>query len=168
MLHPEAEQKRKDGDRPDRVEGRIESLIQGGARIDRSFLTPAGLCFVVALVGWLVGRLNSWQSQIQPSPIGNRPLRIFSERGISHGSYRHRLTPHRSQRTLLIPVLCGGRKRGGLGVRHTISHVMAVFAASYDFRTRSHISFSRNFLLTTGRRFAATLGRLCSQRVVRR
>ena len=32
MIHPEAEQKRKDGDRPDRVEGRIESLIQGRMR----------------------------------------------------------------------------------------------------------------------------------------
>ena len=32
MIHPEAEQKRKDGDRPDRVEGRIESLIQGKMR----------------------------------------------------------------------------------------------------------------------------------------
>ena len=29
MIHPEAKQKRKDGDRWDRVEGRIESLIQG-------------------------------------------------------------------------------------------------------------------------------------------
>ena len=28
MIHPEAEQKRKDGDRPDRVEGLIESRIQ--------------------------------------------------------------------------------------------------------------------------------------------
>ena len=32
MIHPEAEQKRKDGDRPDRVEGLIESLIQGARR----------------------------------------------------------------------------------------------------------------------------------------
>ena len=32
MIHPEAEQKRKDGDRPDRVEGRIESLIEGRMR----------------------------------------------------------------------------------------------------------------------------------------
>ena len=32
LIHPEAEQKRKDGDRPDRVEGRIESLIQGKMR----------------------------------------------------------------------------------------------------------------------------------------
>ena len=32
MIHPEAEQKRKDGDRPDRVEGRIESRIQGKMR----------------------------------------------------------------------------------------------------------------------------------------
>ena len=29
MIHTETEQKRKDGDRQDRVEGRIESLIQG-------------------------------------------------------------------------------------------------------------------------------------------
>ena len=28
MIHVEAEQKRKDGDRPDRVEGLIESRIQ--------------------------------------------------------------------------------------------------------------------------------------------
>ena len=35
MIHPEAEQKRRDGDRPDRVEGRIESLIQGRRQIDR-------------------------------------------------------------------------------------------------------------------------------------
>ena len=32
MIHVEAEQKRKDGDRWDRVEGRIESLIQSRAR----------------------------------------------------------------------------------------------------------------------------------------
>ena len=32
MIHPEAQQKRKDGDRPDRVDGRIESLIQGARR----------------------------------------------------------------------------------------------------------------------------------------
>ena len=32
MIHVEAEQKRKDGDRPDRVEGRIESLLQSRAR----------------------------------------------------------------------------------------------------------------------------------------
>ena len=32
MIHPEAEQKRKDGDRPDRVEGLIESRIQGKMR----------------------------------------------------------------------------------------------------------------------------------------
>ena len=32
MIHPEAEQKRKDGDRPDRVEGLIESLIQVAMR----------------------------------------------------------------------------------------------------------------------------------------
>ena len=32
IIHPEAEQKRKDGDRPDRVEGRIESLIEGRMR----------------------------------------------------------------------------------------------------------------------------------------
>ena len=32
MIHPEAEQKRQDGDWPDRVEGRIESLIQGRMR----------------------------------------------------------------------------------------------------------------------------------------
>ena len=32
MIHPEAEQKRKDGDRPDRVEGLIESRIQNRMR----------------------------------------------------------------------------------------------------------------------------------------
>ena len=32
MIHPEAEQKRKDGDRPDRVEGLIESRIQNRIR----------------------------------------------------------------------------------------------------------------------------------------
>ena len=32
MIHPEAEQKRKDGDRPDRVEGLIESHIQNRMR----------------------------------------------------------------------------------------------------------------------------------------
>ena len=32
MIHVEAEQKRKDGDRPDRVEGRIESFLQSRAR----------------------------------------------------------------------------------------------------------------------------------------
>ena len=32
MIHPETERKRKDGDRPDRVEGRIESLIEGRMR----------------------------------------------------------------------------------------------------------------------------------------
>ena len=32
MIHPEAEQKRKDGDRPDRVEGLTESRIQNRMR----------------------------------------------------------------------------------------------------------------------------------------
>ena len=32
LIHPEAEQKRKDGDRPDRVEGLIESRIQNRIR----------------------------------------------------------------------------------------------------------------------------------------
>ena len=32
MIHAEAEQKRKAGNRGDRVEGRIESLIQGRVR----------------------------------------------------------------------------------------------------------------------------------------
>ena len=32
MIHPEAEQKRKDGDRPARVEGLIESRIQNRIR----------------------------------------------------------------------------------------------------------------------------------------
>ena len=32
LIHPEAEQKRKDGDRPDRVEGLIESRIQNRMR----------------------------------------------------------------------------------------------------------------------------------------
>ena len=36
MIHPEAEQKRKDGDRPDRVEGLIESRIQNRIR-NRSY-----------------------------------------------------------------------------------------------------------------------------------
>ena len=36
VIHVEVEQKRKDGDRPDRVEGRIESLLQSRARsLDR-------------------------------------------------------------------------------------------------------------------------------------
>ena len=34
MIHPEAEQKRQDGDRLDRVEGRIESFLQSRARDD--------------------------------------------------------------------------------------------------------------------------------------
>ena len=32
MIHVEAEKKRKDGDQPDRVEGRIESFLQSRAR----------------------------------------------------------------------------------------------------------------------------------------
>ena len=32
MIHPEAEQKRKDGDRPDRVKGLIENRIQNRMR----------------------------------------------------------------------------------------------------------------------------------------
>ena len=32
MIHAEAEQKKKAGDRRDRVEGRIESLLQGRVR----------------------------------------------------------------------------------------------------------------------------------------
>ena len=32
MIHVEAEKKRKAGDRPDRVEGRIESFLQSRAR----------------------------------------------------------------------------------------------------------------------------------------
>ena len=39
LIHGEAEQKRKAGDRWDRVEGRIESLIQGRAR-SRGGLQP--------------------------------------------------------------------------------------------------------------------------------
>ena len=32
MIHPEAEQKRKDGDRPDRVKGLMDSRIQNRIR----------------------------------------------------------------------------------------------------------------------------------------